>query len=89
MSRVRTPPPLPSSADASAHQPHSFLDIVCNGDPVTLDVERLADVLDRLGYADRRVAVAVNESFVAKEEWPSYRVRAGDRLDVLSAIEGG
>lgn len=65
------------------------MDIVCNGDPVNLDVERLAEALERLGYAGRRVVVAVNETFVAQEEWPSYRVRAGDRLDVLSAIEGG
>ena len=63
--------------------------IFCNGDRVTLDVERLAEALERLGYTERRVVVAVNETFVAKEEWPSYRVRAGDRLDVLSAIEGG
>ncbi|MCY4566097.1 MAG: sulfur carrier protein ThiS [Gammaproteobacteria bacterium] len=63
--------------------------IFCNGDRVNLDVERLAEALERLGYTERRVVVAVNEAFVAKEEWPSYRVRAGDRLDVLSAIEGG
>lgn len=63
--------------------------IFCNGDRVNLDVERLAEALERLGYTERRVVVAVNETFVAKEEWTSYRVRAGDRLDVLSAIEGG
>ena len=65
------------------------MDIFCNGDRVNLDVERLAEALERLGYTERRVVVAVNETFVAKEEWTSYRVRAGDRLDVLSAIEGG
>ncbi len=65
------------------------MDVICNGDRVSVDAERLPEVLDSLGFADRRVVVAVNETFVAKEEWPSYRVRAGDRLDVLSAIEGG
>ena len=65
------------------------MDIFCNGDRVSLDVERLAEALESLGFGDRRVVVAVNETFVAKEEWPSYRVRAGDRLDILSAIEGG
>ena len=65
------------------------MDIFCNGDRVSLDVERLAEALESLGFGDRRVVVAVNETFVAREEWPSYRVRAGDRLDVLSAIEGG
>jgi len=65
------------------------MDIVCNGDRVSLDVERLADALDRLGYGGRRVVVAVNETFVPKEEWPALRMQSGDRLDVLAAIEGG
>ena len=65
------------------------MDIFCNGDRVSVDTERLGEALECLGYASRRVVVAVNETFVAKEEWPSYPVRAGDRLDVLSAIEGG
>ncbi len=63
--------------------------VIYNGDRVSLDAEVLAEVLRSLGFADRRVVVAVNETFVAKEDWPSYRVRTGDRLDVLSAMEGG
>ena len=65
------------------------MDVVRNGDRINLDVDRLAEALDALGFAERRVVVAVNETFVAKEEWPSYRLQTGDRLDVLSAIEGG
>ncbi len=61
----------------------------CNGDPVSLAVSRLAEALVVLGFKDRRVVVAVNEIFVPKEEWPTYQIKAGDRLDVLSAIEGG
>ena len=56
---------------------------------MNLHVDRLAEALDALGFGERRVVVAVNETFVAKDEWPSYRLRTGDRLDVLSAIEGG
>ena len=65
------------------------MDVVCNGDRISLDIDRLAEVLNALGFGERRVVVAVNETFVAKDEWPSYRLRTGDRLDVLSAIEGG
>ena len=56
---------------------------------MNLHVDRLAEALDALGFGERRVVVAVNETFVAKEEWPSYRLQTRDRLDVLSAIEGG
>ena len=38
---------------------------------------------------DRNVVVAVNERFVAKTEWPSFLVRNEDRLDILSAMQGG
>ena len=38
---------------------------------------------------DRNVVVAVNERFVAKTEWPSSLVRNEDRLDILSAMQGG
>ena len=65
------------------------MEISCNGEPVHLEAERLADALECLGYAGRRVVVAVNETFVSREDWPVHRVRAGDRLEVLSAIEGG
>lgn len=65
------------------------MDIILNGEPVSLESDLLTDVLAVLGFADRGVAVAVNEAFVAKAVWPDYRVRAGDRLDVLSPIEGG
>ena len=60
-----------------------------NGEPVSLDMDVLAEVVAALGYAEGKVAVAVNEAFVAKAEWPAYRVRSGDRLDVLAPIEGG
>ena len=65
------------------------MDVICNGDRVSVEAARLPEVLESLGFGDRRVVVAVNETFVAKEAWPAYEVRAGDRLDVLSAIEGG
>ena len=65
------------------------MDIICNGNRVSVDEEVLSEVLRALGFGERRVAVAVNETFVARGEWPSRRVRAGDRLDVLSAVEGG
>ena len=65
------------------------MDVVCNGNRVSLDLNRLGEILESLGFGDRRMVVAVNETFVAKEQWPTFRIRTGDRLDVLSAIEGG
>ena len=40
--------------------------------------------------AERRgVAVAVNGEVVPRSEWPAARLRAGDRVEVLTAAQGG
>ena len=65
------------------------MQIFCNGERVSVEAEQLAAIVEALGYGDRKVAVAVNETFVAKIDWPCYRVRADDRLDILSAMQGG
>ena len=63
--------------------------VFVNGDRVRLDTDLLAEIVEALGFGDRKVVVAVNETFVAKTEWPSYQVRSEDRLDILSAMQGG
>jgi len=65
------------------------MEILLNGERVSLEVDVLADAVAALGFAEARVAVAVNETFVARTQWPSYRLQAEDRLEVLSPIEGG
>ncbi len=53
------------------------------------DTPRLDRVLIGLGYKGRRVAVAVNETFVPRKSWPQRTLEAGDRLDVVAPIQGG
>ena len=50
---------------------------------------RLDEVLADLGYAGRKVAVAVNETFVPRAGWRERVVEEGDRLDVVAPIQGG
>lgn len=63
--------------------------VFVNGDRTRIDTDLLAEIVEALGFGDRKVVVAVNETFVAKNEWPSYQVRSEDRLDILSAMQGG
>ena len=63
--------------------------VLVNGDRVRIDTDRLAQIVEALGVGDRKVVVAVNETFVAKTEWQSFQVRNEDRLDILSAMQGG
>lgn len=50
---------------------------------------RLDRVLVDLGYRDRKVAVAVNETFVPRAAWADRLIESGDRLDVVAPIQGG
>ena len=50
---------------------------------------RLDRVLVDLGYRDRKVAVAVNETFVPRTAWADQVIESGDRLDVVAPIQGG
>ena len=49
----------------------------------------LEQVLADLGYTGRKVAVAVNETFVPRAGWREHVVEEGDRLDVVAPIQGG
>ena len=66
-----------------------------NGEPASLgglkapDERRLARVLEELGYGGKKVAVAVNETFVPRGGWHTCIVEAGDRLDIVAPIQGG
>lgn len=48
----------------------------------------VADLLDRLGYPDKGVAVAVNWAVLPRSEWESP-VPPDARLDVVTAVQGG
>ncbi len=49
----------------------------------------VATVVAELTTAERGVAVAVNETVVARGAWATTRLAAGDRVEVLTAVQGG
>ena len=65
------------------------MELVCNGEPVTVEDDLLASIVEALGFGDRKVVVAVNETFVAKADWPAFHVPPDSRLDILAPMQGG
>ena len=65
--------------------------IVLNGEPRERDGATIVELLADLGVEERArgVAVAVNGENVPRAEWPSHRVDTGDRVEALSAMQGG
>lgn len=67
-----------------------MIQLTVNGDPFEVDDQpTLSALLDLLGQERRGVAVAVNEEVVPRSTWPTAVLRAGDRVEVLRAAQGG
>lgn len=63
--------------------------IEVNGEARELAAETLADALTELGWADARVATALNGNFVPKGARADTALSPGDRLEVLAPMQGG
>jgi sulfur carrier protein len=63
--------------------------IMVNGEPREITATKLDDALAELGYADARVATAVNESFVPAAARAGRSLADGDRLEILAPRQGG
>ncbi|WP_348270688.1 sulfur carrier protein ThiS [Candidatus Filomicrobium marinum] len=60
-----------------------------NGSDVETGAADLAALIVELDFVDERVATAVNGEFVRREARSSVRLTPGDRIEILSARQGG
>lgn len=66
------------------------MEIVLNGEAMRLDATlTVAQLLERIGMAERRVAVEVNRSIVPRSRHDKHLLDAGDRVEIVHAIGGG
>jgi sulfur carrier protein len=65
--------------------------IFVNGEPRDRAGATIAELLFDLGVEDRArgVAVAVDGEVVPRAEWQQRRVTEGERVEALSAMQGG
>jgi sulfur carrier protein len=67
-------------------------EVLLNGEPRRLPPEATLELAVREAGAPedgRGVAVAVDGEVVPRAEWPSTTLREGQRVEVLSAVQGG
>jgi sulfur carrier protein len=66
------------------------MNIVVNGElrDVTDDI-RLADVVALVSNARHGIAVAVNDAVVPRRDWKTTVLVSADRVEVLTAVQGG
>jgi sulfur carrier protein len=65
-------------------------EIIVNGKPEPLEQATLGQlVAGRTTASARGLAVALNDSLVPRQAWPTTRLRAGDRIEIVKAMVGG
>ncbi|WP_374023132.1 sulfur carrier protein ThiS [Mycobacterium sp. HNNTM2301] len=63
--------------------------VVVNEQKVEVDEQTtVAALLKTLGYPDRGVAVAMDDAVLPRSRWTAT-LSDGDRLEVLTAVQGG
>lgn len=68
----------------------SSVEIRLNGEARDVgDGLSLADLLEFLGFANRRVAVELNRDIVPRQRYASTRLAAGDVVEVVQFVGGG
>jgi len=66
------------------------VNIVVNGETQELsNGTTVAALVDTLGRSPKGMAVAINEEVVPRSTWPDVELRPGDRVEVLTAAQGG
>ncbi len=63
--------------------------IIVNTKPHEVALTSLFAVLNELGFASPAIATAVNGVFVPREAREDTKLKDGDRLEVLSPMQGG
>ncbi|MGW2282583.1 sulfur carrier protein ThiS [Streptomyces sp. NPDC001770] len=70
--------------------PTTTVSVSVNGDPRDVSAgTTLGALVASLTRAPSGVAAAVNESVVPRSAWDSTALTGGDRIEVLTAVQGG
>jgi sulfur carrier protein len=61
-----------------------------NGQPLTVPAPlSVAQLVDRLGYTGKRIAVELNGEIVPRSRYSDTELADGDRLEIVVAVGGG
>jgi sulfur carrier protein len=65
--------------------------VILNGEPAELALDTVYDLLAARGIdpSVSGVAVAINDRVVRRTEWAKTAISDGDRIEVITAMQGG
>ncbi|MGB0466872.1 MAG: sulfur carrier protein ThiS [Pontibacterium sp.] len=66
------------------------MQIKLNGDTLELDEgASLADLVEQLGLAEKRIAIELNMEIIPRSEHPATVLSQNDNVEIVHAIGGG
>ncbi|MBO1416314.1 sulfur carrier protein ThiS [Streptomyces sp. FH025] len=64
--------------------------LTVNGEPRRVPATTtLAEVVATVSRSNTGVAAALNEAVVPRGSWPETELNTGDRIEILTAVQGG
>jgi sulfur carrier protein len=66
-----------------------LLRVLLNGEPFATDAKNLDELCARLGFAEAKIATAVNGSFVAARERKGKTLAEADEIEIVAPRQGG
>jgi sulfur carrier protein len=65
------------------------LKVLLNGEPFATEAMTLDELCASLGFADAKIATAVNGSFIAAGNRETTQLAAADEIEVVAPRQGG
>lgn len=79
-------PPRTQPSDAVSGRP---LSITLNAEQLNTRAVTLADLVSEAGHAGAKIATAINGDFVPARARAATRLQPGDRVEIVTARQGG
>ena len=65
-------------------------DVWVNGQATTIQQDKsVAELVREYSTRQTGIAVAVNETVLTRDEWAGTTLTSGDRVEIVSAVQGG
>ena len=65
------------------------MNILLNGEAYATDAKTLDELCTRLGFAEAKIATAVNGNFVAAMARPAVELAPSDEIEIVAPRQGG
>ncbi len=67
-----------------------MITVSVNGEPMAFDaLVKVSELVDIVGRDRRGIAVAINDEVVPRGSWAMSALADGDRVEILTAAQGG